>query len=60
MMEYSPDKFQALADLVGSDEDYKKTVILKELLNSLYLKLPTKKFDEIARYANGQMGHGNE
>ena len=60
MMEYSPDKFQALADLVGSDEDYKKTVVLKELLNSLYLKLPTKKFDEIARYANGQMGHGNE
>jgi hypothetical protein len=53
---YSPEKFTELASLIESDESYKKTKVLKELLDSIYWELPTKDFKEIARYANGQMG----
>ena len=60
IMRYSPDKFTELASIIESDENHKKTKLLKELLDTFYWELPTRKFDEIARYAKGQLGHARD
>jgi hypothetical protein len=60
IMRYSPEKFSELASIIESDENHRKTKLLKELLDTFYWELPTRKFDEIARYANGQLGNARD
>jgi hypothetical protein len=56
MMQYSPDKYEALGKLIESDESYKKTVILKELLESMWRWLPDRNPSRIANIAKGREG----
>jgi len=57
IMRFSPDKFAELANLKESDESYKKTKLLKELLESFQSELtsilPSSKFEDIVRMAKG-------
>ena len=60
MAKYLPEKFVELQSLIESDESYKKTKVLKELLESFQSEatgiLPSHEFKDIARYAAGQLG----
>ena len=60
MTKYLPERFMELASLIESDESYKKTKVLKELLESFQSEatgiLPSHEFKDIARYAAGQLG----